>query len=79
MLSKLEILAISAYQKISHPIYNILDKAHVNFVGCKYTPTCSVYAQEAIKKYGPVKGTSLAIKRILRCNPHSRGGNDPVI
>lgn len=79
MISKLEVLAISAYQKISHPIYSLLDRAHLNIFGCKYTPTCSVYAQEAIKKYGSMKGTSFAIKRILRCNPHSRGGYDPVV
>ena len=45
---------------------------------CKYYPTCSQYAKEAIQKYGSLKGTSMAMKRILRCNPFSKGGYDPV-
>ena len=45
---------------------------------CRYIPTCSTYAIEAIEKYGPFKGTFLALKRILRCNPFSKGGCDPV-
>lgn len=45
---------------------------------CKYMPTCSQYAAQAIEKYGPIKGSFLAIKRILRCNPFSKGGYDPV-
>lgn len=45
---------------------------------CKYYPTCSAYAMEAIEKYGALKGTMLAVWRILRCNPFSKGGYDPV-
>lgn len=45
---------------------------------CRFIPTCSQYALEAIEKYGPFKGTYLALKRILRCNPFSKGGCDPV-
>lgn len=45
---------------------------------CRYTPTCSQYAVEAIKKYGPLKGGWLAFKRILRCNPFGGSGYDPV-
>lgn len=45
---------------------------------CRYTPTCSQYAKEAILKYGPFKGGWLAIKRILRCNPFGGTGYDPV-
>ena len=45
---------------------------------CKYIPSCSQYAIEALQKYGPFKGTRLAIWRILRCNPFSKGGFDPV-
>ena len=45
---------------------------------CKYWPTCSSYAIEAVEKYGTVKGAALASWRILRCNPFSKGGFDPV-
>lgn len=45
---------------------------------CRYEPTCSHYAIEAIKKYGAIKGSFLATKRILRCNPFFKGGYDPV-
>ncbi len=45
---------------------------------CRYTPTCSQYAWEAIGKYGPFKGGWLALKRILRCNPWGGSGYDPV-
>lgn len=46
---------------------------------CKFTPTCSNYGIEAIKKYGSVKGSILTIKRIIRCNPLSKGGYDPLV
>jgi len=45
---------------------------------CRYTPTCSQYAMEAIEKYGALKGSFMALKRILRCNPFFPGGYDPV-
>ena len=45
---------------------------------CIYTPTCSEYAMEAIQKHGVLKGTGLAIWRVLRCNPFMKGGYDPV-
>lgn len=45
---------------------------------CKYFPTCSEYGIQAIEKYGAIKGGLLAIWRILRCNPFSKGGYDPV-
>ena len=45
---------------------------------CRYIPTCSQYALEAVEKYGAVKETFLATKRILRCNPFHKGGYDPV-
>jgi putative membrane protein insertion efficiency factor len=45
---------------------------------CRFTPTCSQYALEAIEKYGAWKGSFLAIKRICRCHPWNPGGYDPV-
>ncbi len=45
---------------------------------CIYTPTCSQYAIEALEKYGVFKGSFLAVKRIIRCNPWAKGGYDPV-
>jgi hypothetical protein len=43
---------------------------------CKYHPSCSAYAQGAIRKYGPLKGSAKAAWRLLRCNPFSQGGVD---
>ena len=45
---------------------------------CKYVPTCSQYALEALEIHGFWKGTALSVWRILRCNPFSKGGYDPV-
>ena len=45
---------------------------------CRYTPTCSEYALEAIERRGVIVGSALAAKRVLSCNPFSRGGYDPV-
>ena len=45
---------------------------------CRFTPTCSQYAIEAIAKHGPFKGTWLAVKRVLRCRPGGGSGYDPV-
>ena len=45
---------------------------------CRFYPTCSQYAREAIEKYGALKGGYLSLRRILRCNPFHKGGYDPV-
>lgn len=45
---------------------------------CRYEPTCSVYAREAVERYGLIRGARLAGARLLRCHPFRRGGVDPV-
>ena len=47
-------------------------------IKCKFYPTCSEYTKQAIEKYGAIKGSFLGVKRILRCNPFSKGGYDPL-
>lgn len=66
---------IRVYQKIFSPDHGFLK---VLFPGgyCRYTPSCSSYAEEAIKKYGVLKGGLKSLGRILRCNPFSKGGLD---
>jgi uncharacterized protein len=46
---------------------------------CRFVPTCSEYAAEAVSLYGPVRGIALAIWRLMRCHPFARGGYDPAI
>jgi uncharacterized protein len=45
---------------------------------CRFEPTCSQYAAQAVEKYGAIRGTWMGFKRILRCQPFSKGGFDPV-
>ena len=69
-MKKLFIYIIQIYQKYLSPL-----KGRST---CIYTPNCSQYAIEAYEKYGVIKGSLLTIWRILRCNPFSKGGYDPV-
>ena len=70
-MKKIFIFIIKKYQKYLSPFFSLYSK-------CKYTPTCSNYAINAIEKYGAIKGSVYAIWRIIRCNPFSKGGYDPV-
>lgn len=45
---------------------------------CRFTPTCSAYALEALQKYGAAKGAWLALRRLLKCHPFHKGGYDPI-
>ena len=67
-MKKLLIKLIEIYQKLPLRSHN----------KCKYYPTCSNYAKEALNEYGIIKGSFLSIKRILKCNPFSKGGVDLV-
>jgi uncharacterized protein len=67
--SLLLILPIRAYQILISPYTQ---------ASCRYTPTCSTYSIEALKKHGPIKGLWLGIKRISRCHPWGGHGYDPV-
>ena len=68
-MKKLLIGAIRLYQRGISPL---------SPPSCRFTPTCSAYAIEAIERFGVFKGTALAVWRILRCNPFCKGGYDPV-
>ena len=73
MIRKFLIKSIEFYQKhIS--IYFSKNGTH-----CKFYPTCSEYTKQAIEKYGAIRGIYKGLKRILRCNPFSKGGYDPLI
>ena len=71
-MKKIFIFLIKFYQK--HISYWLEEKN----IKCKYYPTCSEYSRQAIEKYGIGKGSFLSVKRILKCNPFSKGGYDPL-
>jgi putative membrane protein insertion efficiency factor len=65
------------YQK-----YLSLDQGFLSFIYseriCRYHPTCSEYSYQAVEKYGVLKGGWIGLKRIIRCHPWAKGGNDPI-
>jgi uncharacterized protein len=63
------VFLIRVYQRLISPLLP---------PSCRFTPTCSEYAAEAIKKHGAVRGLYLAVRRLLRCHPFHPGGYDPV-
>jgi putative membrane protein insertion efficiency factor len=68
-LRELALVPVRAYRRVLSPA---LPKR------CKYHPSCSAYAVEAVREYGVIRGSVLAGWRLLRCNPWSHGGYDPV-
>ena len=71
-MKNLLLILINFYQKY---ISLWLNSKNIN---CKFYPTCSEYTKQAIEKYGSLKGTVLGMYRIIRCNPFSKGGYDPL-
>lgn len=69
LLTELLVLTVRLYQEAVSP--------HLP-ASCRYTPTCSQYAVEALRKHGPLKGSWLALRRICRCHPWGGSGHDPV-
>ncbi|HCW04078.1 MAG TPA: membrane protein insertion efficiency factor YidD [Clostridium sp.] len=68
-MRKMLMAMIRFYRKHISPLKN---------PSCRFYPTCSQYALEAIDKYGALKGSFMAVKRILKCHPYHKGGYDPV-
>ncbi|OIO53381.1 membrane protein insertion efficiency factor YidD [Candidatus Peregrinibacteria bacterium CG08_land_8_20_14_0_20_41_10] len=75
---KILIQLINFYQKILSPDHSFWAKKIFPWGYCKFQPTCSEYSKQALQKYGVMKGGIKTIWRILRCNPWSRGGKDPL-
>lgn len=72
-IKKITILLLIIGKRVIKSVFFIPDGT------CKYEPTCSVYAEQAIKKYSLIKAMFVIIWRIIRCNPLSKGGYDPII
>ena len=68
-MKRLLLMIIAAYRRLLSPV---LPRR------CKYEPSCSVYASTAVRRFGAARGALLAAWRLLRCNPFSHGGFDPV-
>jgi putative membrane protein insertion efficiency factor len=72
-MTRILLALLAFYRRWLSPIVHSLGTG-----GCRYLPTCSEYAVIAISTHGPLRGTGLTIWRVLRCNPFTRGGLDPV-
>jgi hypothetical protein len=68
-MKSLLLALIRGYQYLLRPMLG---------ANCRFAPSCSDYASEAVDKYGALKGTLLTLRRILRCHPYHPGGYDPV-
>ncbi|MBI2582766.1 membrane protein insertion efficiency factor YidD [Candidatus Azambacteria bacterium] len=76
---KLTLFLISLYQRTFSPDHGLIRSLwRALGFGCRYYPTCSQYAREAIRRWGVKRGIPLVVKRTFRCHPFSSGGIDPV-
>jgi putative membrane protein insertion efficiency factor len=69
VVTSLLVLLIRAYQRLVSPLFP---------ASCRYSPSCSEYAATALSRHGLVRGLVLSVARVVRCNPWSEGGEDPV-
>jgi uncharacterized protein len=69
VVARLLLLAVEAYRVALAPLLGGY---------CRYVPSCSIYAQDALRRHGARRGTALAVRRLLRCHPFAPGGFDPV-
>ena len=58
------------------PFFKIL---FISDTACRFTPTCSQYSYQAVKKYGILRGSFVSLRRIIHCHPWNQGGNDPLV
>jgi putative membrane protein insertion efficiency factor len=71
-MKKILLFLLKLYKKYISPMFKAVG------IECKYYPSCSEYMRQAIEKYGAIKGTAKGLKRLIRCNPFSKGGYDPL-
>lgn len=72
-MTRLLLALIAVYRRWLSPVVHMLNPG-----GCRFLPSCSEYAAQAIALHGPLRGSGLAAWRLLRCQPFARGGLDPV-
>lgn len=77
MIRFLILWGIRIYQKTLSPDHGLLRVLYPRGF-CRFYPSCSEYGYQAVEKYGGLKGGIMAIRRVFRCQPWSKGGNDPV-
>ncbi len=73
MIKKIVIQLINFYQKNISSYLSQMGEVH-----CKFEPTCSEYTKQAVEKYGTIRGIGKGLIRVLKCNPFSKGGYDPL-
>jgi len=77
-MKQLILSCIRLYQRSFFVRSPILKALFLSDSACRFRPTCSEYTYRAIKRYGIIRGSLLGLKRIMKCHPWSKGGNDPL-